>query len=64
MAAALQVTVNEILGLERQTAEIVVTRRWSKRMNIVESLPESVKKHILRTLDDVIKAYTRLSIFD
>jgi transcriptional regulator with XRE-family HTH domain len=64
IANALRVSVNEILGLERQTAEITVTRRWAKRMNIIESLPESVKKYILRTLDDVIKANTRLSIFE
>ncbi|MDR0290718.1 MAG: helix-turn-helix domain-containing protein [Treponema sp.] len=64
LAAALRVSVNEILGLERKTPEIAVTRRWSKRMNIIETLPESVKKHVLRTLDDVIKANTRLSIFD
>ena len=64
MAAALRVTVNEILGLERKSDEITVSRRWSKRMNIIESLPESVKKHILRTLDDVIKANTRPSIFE
>jgi transcriptional regulator with XRE-family HTH domain len=64
MAAALRVSVNEILGLERKTVEMTITRRWSKRMNIIETLPESVKKHILRTLDDVIKANTRLSIFD
>jgi hypothetical protein len=63
MAAALRVTVIEILGLERQTVELSVTRRWAKRMDIIESLPESIKKHILRTLDDVIKANTRLSIF-
>jgi len=64
MAAVLRVTVNEILGLERQTAEITITRRWAKRMDIIESLPESIKKHILRTLDDVIKANTRLTIFE
>jgi transcriptional regulator with XRE-family HTH domain len=64
MAAALRVSVNAILGLERQTAETLVTRRWAKRMAVVESLPESVKKHILRTLDDVIKANTRTSIFE
>jgi transcriptional regulator with XRE-family HTH domain len=64
IADALRVTVNEILGLERQTVEITITRRWAKRMDIIESLPESIKKHILRTLDDVIKANTRLSIFD
>jgi len=64
MAAVLRVSVNEILGLERQSVETAITRRWAKRMEIIESLPESVKKHILRTLDDVIKANTRLSIFE
>jgi len=64
MAAVLRVSVNEILGLERQSVEAAITRRWAKRMEIIESLPESVKKHILRTLDDVIKANTRLSIFE
>jgi len=64
IAAVLRITVNQILGLERTVTETTVTRRWAKRIDIVESLPESVKKHILRTLDDVIKANTRLSIFD
>jgi hypothetical protein len=30
----------------------------------VEGLPASIKKPILRALDDLIKANTRLSIFD
>ena len=64
LSTVLRVTINEILGLERHSAEIAVTRRWAKRMEITESLPESVKKHILRTLDDVIKANTRQSIFE
>jgi transcriptional regulator with XRE-family HTH domain len=64
IAAVLRVSVNEILGLERQIAENNMTRRWAKRMSIIESLPISIKKHILRTLDDVIKANTRLSIFE
>jgi transcriptional regulator with XRE-family HTH domain len=64
MAAILRVSVSEILGLEYQTTEINVSRRWAKRMDIIESLPESVKKHILRTLDDLIKANTRLTIFE
>jgi len=63
MSAALRVSVNEILGLERRTAETPISRRWAKRIEIIESLPESIKKHILRTLDDLIKANTRLSIF-
>ncbi|MCL1927521.1 MAG: helix-turn-helix domain-containing protein [Treponema sp.] len=64
MASVLRVSVNKILGLECQAAEIPLTRRWAKRMIIIESLPEPVKKHILRTLDDVIKANTRLTIFE
>ncbi|MCL2442631.1 MAG: helix-turn-helix domain-containing protein [Treponema sp.] len=64
IAAALRVSINEFLKLECQNTEITITRRWAKRMEIIESLTESVKKHILRTLDDVIKANTRLSIFE
>jgi transcriptional regulator with XRE-family HTH domain len=60
ITAVLRVTVNEILGLERRAVEITITRRWAKRMDIIESLPESIKKHILRTLDDIIKANTLL----
>jgi len=64
MSSVLRVSVSEILNLERQNTEIAITRRWAKRMNVIESLDESIKKHILRTLDDVIKANTRLTIFD
>jgi transcriptional regulator with XRE-family HTH domain len=65
MSAVLRVSVNEILGLERRTVESpIISRRWAKRMALIESLSEPVKKHILRTLDDVIKANTRMSIFD
>jgi len=59
LSAALRVSVNEILAVERTSAETLGTsRRWAKRMALIESLPESIKKHILRTLDDVIKANT------
>ncbi|MCL2609550.1 MAG: helix-turn-helix domain-containing protein [Treponema sp.] len=64
LAAVLRVSVNQILGLECQAAESQIPRRWAKRMEVIDTLPESVKKHILRTLDDVIKANTRLSIFE
>ena len=64
MAVVLRVSVNALLGLERKAAETPVTRRWANRLAVIESLPEPVKKHILRTLDDVIKANTRLSIFE
>jgi len=51
---------------ERQilTPETPISRRWAKRMTVIESLPDSIKKHILRTLDDVIKANTRATIFE
>jgi len=64
IAGALRISVNEILGMEKISAEITITRRWAKRIDIIESLPDSIKKHILRTLDDAIKANTTLSIFD
>jgi len=65
LAAALRVSVGEILGEERQMVKPPeINRRWAKRMEVIESLPESIKKHILRSLDDVIKANTRLSIFE
>jgi len=58
LAAALRVSVNEILGQERKSAEAPTSRRWAKRMAMIESLSEPVKKYILRTLDDLIKANT------
>ena len=59
MAAALRVPVKEILGLERQNDETpLYSRRWAKRMAVIEGMPENVKKYILRILDDIIKANT------
>jgi transcriptional regulator with XRE-family HTH domain len=65
LSAALRVSVDEILGL-RQPLEgpSEVSRRLMKRIVIIEGLPEGVKKRVLRTLDDSIKANTRLSILD
>ncbi|GHV69072.1 hypothetical protein AGMMS49928_10250 [Spirochaetia bacterium] len=63
LCGILQVSAGEILGLEKPAA-VTLPRRWAKRLNIVEGLPDSIKKHILRALDDLIKANTRLSIFD
>ena len=59
MAAALRVPVNEILGTERQGNETPLnSRRWAKRMVVIEGMPENIKKYILHILDDVIKANT------
>jgi len=60
----LRVSADELLCLKKETATPEFNRKWVKRIKIVEGLPLSIKKHILRTLDDVIKANTRLSIFD
>ncbi|MDR2553261.1 MAG: helix-turn-helix domain-containing protein [Treponema sp.] len=60
---ALQVSADEILGLQKEPVP-GFNRKWIKRLKIVEGLPPSIKKHILRALDDLIKANTRLSIFD
>jgi len=66
LATVLRVSADKILGLERlpDEASPIASKRWGKRMAILESLPVTVRKHILRTLDDSIKANTRLSIFD
>jgi transcriptional regulator with XRE-family HTH domain len=65
LSSALRVSADEILGLKRpENGGGSITRRWAKRLAILDSLPESVRKHILRTLDDLIKANTSLTIFD
>jgi hypothetical protein len=52
------------LILYNESADAAINRRWSKRLTIIDSLPESISKHILRTLDDLIKANTSLAVFD
>ncbi|GHV38437.1 hypothetical protein AGMMS50268_02580 [Spirochaetia bacterium] len=65
LAAALRVSADEILGIKHNPTEsLALSKRWAKRVLIVEGLPEPIQKHILRTLDDVIKANTRLTIFE
>jgi transcriptional regulator with XRE-family HTH domain len=65
LSAALRVSSDEILGLQPPSPNAPpLSRRLIKRMIIIEGLPEAVKKRILRTLDDSIKANTRLSILD
>jgi transcriptional regulator with XRE-family HTH domain len=65
LSIALRVPSDEILGLQPPSPDAPpVSRRLMKRMIIIEGLPEGVKKRILRTLDDSIKANTRISILD
>lgn len=59
IAKALGVTSDEILGLSNKTSDVpTLSLRLMKRMSVIEKLPEAKKKHILRTLDDSIKANT------
>lgn len=57
IAKALEVTADEILGLKKQESGLPdLSLRLMKRMALIEQMPEIKKKHILRTLDDSIKA--------
>jgi transcriptional regulator with XRE-family HTH domain len=65
LAKALRVSADEILGIRDTDSETrPLSRRLMKRMLIIESLPEATKRRIIITLDDSIKANTRLSILD
>ena len=57
LAAALHASADQILGIKAQkTALKDVSLRITKRMKAIDSLPETTKKHILKTIDDSIKA--------
>ena len=57
IAKALGTTADEILGLKDQSSEVpALSLRLMKRMSVIEKMPETRKKHILRTNDDSIKA--------
>ena len=56
-ALALRVSTDELLGLKDYKPDVpVISLRLMKRLAIIEKLPEAKKKHIIRTLDDSIKA--------
>jgi transcriptional regulator with XRE-family HTH domain len=57
LAKSLGTTADEILGLKDQSTDVpALSLRLMKRMSVIEKMPEIKKKHILRTLDDSIKA--------
>jgi hypothetical protein len=57
IATVLHASADQILGIRpSKTAVKEVSLRLAKRMNAIEALPEVTKKHILKTLDDSIKA--------
>jgi transcriptional regulator with XRE-family HTH domain len=43
IAAALRISINEIIKPDFQATEVTVPRRWAKRMDIIEGLPESMR---------------------
>jgi transcriptional regulator with XRE-family HTH domain len=58
-ALALKVTADTLLGIENEAAQVPnISLRFLKRLTVIETFPEAKKKHILRNLDDSIKANT------
>ena len=51
---ALNCSASDIINVE--SSQKKPSLRIIKRMNAIEALPEATKKHILKTLDDSIKA--------
>ena len=60
IAKALNVSTDELLGVKiTKTAIKDISLRLVKRMNAIDALPEIKKRHVLRVLDDTIKANKR-----
>lgn len=60
IAKVLKVSTDELLGMKStKTATKDISLRLVKRMNAIEALPEASKKHIIKVLDDSIKANKR-----
>ena len=56
-AVALKVTTDELLGLKDYKLDVPsISLRLMKRLATIEKMPEAKKKHIIKTLDDSIKA--------
>ena len=57
LAEAFQISTDEILGIENtQNEKHDPPRRIMKRLWEIEALPETKRKAILKTLDDLIRA--------
>ncbi len=56
-AIALKVSSDDILGINDKSEDSPeVSRRFMKRLAVIETFPENKKKHVIRMLDDNIKA--------
>lgn len=57
LSKILKVSTDEILGLKKQKDDLPeVSLRLIKRLAIIDTLPEAIKKHIIKNIDDSIKA--------
>jgi transcriptional regulator with XRE-family HTH domain len=60
LARALSVSIDELLGVKTtKTVTKDMSLRLIKRMNAIDALPEITKKHVLKVLDEIIKANKR-----
>lgn len=58
-ALALGISTDVLLGVkETEIEQPALSLRLVKRLTMIDKLPEGKKKHIIRTLDDIIKANT------
>jgi transcriptional regulator with XRE-family HTH domain len=55
-ALALGISADTILGLDEVVTQDVPSVRFTKRLKELEKLPESKKKALISTLDDLIRA--------
>jgi transcriptional regulator with XRE-family HTH domain len=58
IALTLNVSADELLGLKKTVSETPSSRRLMKRVAVIDTLPEPTKKHIIKVIDDTIKANT------
>jgi len=60
LVETLNASADELLGMKtKKVATQNMSLRLIKRMNAIDALPETKKKHVLKVLDDTLKANTR-----
>lgn len=59
IAVVLDVSADALLGINQEFSSETISRRFAKRVALIETFPEVQKKRILRNLDDAIEAQLR-----
>jgi hypothetical protein len=60
ITSVLKISSDELLGIKNLKLDTpAASRRLMKRMAIIDTFPEPTKKHIIKILDDCIKANTK-----